>query len=148
MLLDSGAQIILIRQETAETLGLKGKDVSVTIAKVVGEEETMKTKEYKVQLTCTDNNKRFSVKAIGMHSISEEIPTVKTSHLPELLGLPNARFRCGKGHVDLLIGINHAYMHASREVSTGVGSVWRTTRTDLRNDPHFTREVCLSNRSS
>ena len=36
VLLDSVAQISLIRQETAETLGLKGKDVSVTIAKVGG----------------------------------------------------------------------------------------------------------------
>ena len=112
VLLDSGAQLSLIRQETADTLGLKGKDVSITITKVGGEEETMQTKEYKVQLTCIDNNKRFTVKAIGIHSISDEIPTVKTSHLPELLGLPNTKFRRGKGHVDLLIGIDHAHMHA------------------------------------
>ena len=112
VLLDSGAQVSLIRQETAETLGLKGKDVSITITKVGGEDETMKTKEYNVQLTCIDNNKRFTVKAIGIHSISDEIPAVKTSHLPEVLGLPNTRFRRGKGHVDLLIGIDHAHMHA------------------------------------
>ncbi|XP_068738317.1 uncharacterized protein [Montipora capricornis] len=72
----------------------------------------MKTKEYNVQLTCIDNNKRFTVKAIGIHSISDEIPAVKTSHLPEVLGLPNTRFHCGKGHVDLLIGIDHTHMHA------------------------------------
>ena len=112
VLLDSGAQVSLIRQETAETLGLKGKDVSITITKVGGEEETMKTKEYNVQLTCIDNNKRFTVKAIGIHSISDEVPAVKTSHLPEVLGLPNTRFRRGKGHVDLLIGIDNAHMHA------------------------------------
>ncbi|XP_068687785.1 uncharacterized protein [Montipora foliosa] len=112
VLLDSGAQVSLIRQETAETLGLKGKDVSITITKVGGEDETMKTKEYSVQLTCIDNNKRFTVKAIGIHSISDEIRAVKTSNLPEVLGLPNTRFRRGKGHVDLLIGIDHAHMHA------------------------------------
>ncbi|XP_020622981.1 uncharacterized protein LOC110060533 [Orbicella faveolata] len=112
VLLDSGAQVSLIRQDTAETLGLKGKDVSITITKVGGEEESMKTKEYKIQLTCIDTGKRFTVKAIGIQSISDEIPTVKTSHLPELLGLPNTRFRRGKGHVDLLIGIDHAHMHA------------------------------------
>ncbi|XP_068747415.1 uncharacterized protein [Montipora capricornis] len=112
VLLDSGAQVSLIRQETAETLGLKGKDVSITITKVGGEDEAMKTKEYNVQLTCIHNNKRFTVKAIGIHSISDEIPAVKTSHLPEVLGLPNTRFRRGKGHVDLLIGIDHAHMHA------------------------------------
>jgi hypothetical protein len=36
VLFDSGAQISLIRQETADCLGLKGKDISVTIAKVGG----------------------------------------------------------------------------------------------------------------
>lgn len=112
VLLDSGAQVSLIRHDTAETLGLKGKDVSITITKVGGEEESIKTKEYKVQLTCIDTGKRFTVKAIGIQRISDEIPTVKTSHLPELLGLPNTRFRRGKGHVDLLIGIDHAHMHA------------------------------------
>ena len=112
MLLDSGAQVSLIQQETAETLGLKGKDVSITITKVDGEDETMKTKEYNVQLTCIDNNKCFTVKAISIQSISDEIPAVKTSHLPEVLGIPNSRFRHGKGHVDLLISIDHAHMHA------------------------------------
>ena len=37
---------------------------------------------------------------------------MKTSHLPEVLGVSNTRFRHGKGHVDLLIGIDHAHMHA------------------------------------
>ena len=58
VLLDSGAQVSLIRQETADTLGLKGKDVSVTVTKVGGEEETMKTKEYRVQLICFGDNKQ------------------------------------------------------------------------------------------
>ena len=112
ILLDSGAQISLIQQDTAETLGLKGKDVSITIIKVGGEDETMKTKEYNVQLTCIDSNKRFTIKAIGIHSISDKIPAVKTSHLPEVLGVPNTRFLRGKGHVDLLIGMDHAHIHA------------------------------------
>lgn len=72
----------------------------------------MKTKEYKVQLTSIDDNKRFTVKEIGINSISDEISTVQTSHIPELLGLPNTKFSCGKGHVDLLIGIDHTHMHA------------------------------------
>jgi hypothetical protein len=39
VLFDSGAQVSLIRQETADSLGLKGKEVSVTITKVGGQEE-------------------------------------------------------------------------------------------------------------
>ena len=112
ILIDLRAQISLIQQDTAETLGLKGKDVSITITKVGGEDETMKTKEYNVQLTCIDSNKRFTIKVIGIHSISDKIPAVKTSHLPEFLGVPNTRFLRGKGHVDLLIGMDHAHMHA------------------------------------
>ena len=112
MLLDSGAQISLITQELAETLGLTGKNASVTITKVGGEGETIKTKEYKVQLSSIDDSsKRFTVKAIGIPSISDEIATVKTSHIPELFRLPNAKFRRGKGNVDLLIGIDQAHMH-------------------------------------
>ena len=109
MLLDSGAQVSLIRQETADTLGLNSKDVSVT--KVGDEEETMKTKEYRVQLICIDN-KRYTVNVKGIANIRNEIPKVKTSHLTELLGLQNTSFRHWKGHVDLLIVIDQAHMHA------------------------------------
>ena len=72
----------------------------------------MKTKEYRVQLICIDDNKRYTVNAIGIDNISDEIP--KTSHLPELLGLQKTSFRRGKGHVDLVIGIDLAHMHASK----------------------------------
>ena len=73
VLLDSGAQVSLIRQETAETLGLKGKDVSITITKVGGEDETMKTKEYNAHLTCIDNNKCFTVKAIDISASTASV---------------------------------------------------------------------------
>ena len=112
VLLDSGAEVSLIRQETGDTLGLKDKDVSVTVTKVGGEEETMKTKKYRVQLICIDENKRYTVSAIVIDNISDEMPKVKTSHLPELLGLQNTSFRRRKGHDDLLIGIDQAHMHA------------------------------------
>ena len=112
VLLGSRAQFSPIRRETADILGLKGKDVSVTVTKVGGEEVTMKTKEYRVQLICIDDNKRYAVNVIGIDNISDEIPKVKTSHLPELLGLQNTSFRRGKGHVDLLTGIDQAHRHA------------------------------------
>ena len=38
----------------------------------------MRTKEYNVQLTCINNNKHFTVNVIGIHSISDEIASVKT----------------------------------------------------------------------
>lgn len=119
ILLDTGAQVTLICFDTAESLGLKGKDTSVTIAKVGGEEETIRTKEYRVPVSSIDDRKKYSIKAIGIHSISDEILGVKTSHLPELLDLPNTNFRRGKGKIDLLIGIDHANMHTGQTRQAG-----------------------------
>ncbi|CAB3977716.1 PREDICTED: uncharacterized protein LOC107334806 [Paramuricea clavata] len=63
VLLDSGAQLSLIRQETAETLGLEGDNISITLTKVGGEEEEISTKVYKIQVSPPDSNKRFVIKA-------------------------------------------------------------------------------------
>ena len=79
-------QASLIHQDTAKTLGLKGKDVSIAITKIGDKDKTMKTKEYNVQLTCIDTNKHCTVKAIVIHCISDKILAVKTLHLPEVLG--------------------------------------------------------------
>ena len=59
VLLDSGAQISLIRLETAESPGLEGKNVSITITKIGGEEEEMITKVFKFKLTSLDSKKTF-----------------------------------------------------------------------------------------
>ena len=57
--LDSGAQISLIKSETAENLGLKGRDVSVNIVKVGGEEETIRTKSYRVPVSGIGDTKKY-----------------------------------------------------------------------------------------
>ena len=119
ILLDTGAQVSLIRFDTAESLGLKGRDTSVTIAKVGGDEETIRTKEYRVPISSMDDRKKYSIKAIGIQSISDEIPALKISHLPELLDLRNTNFRRGKGKIDLLIGIDHANMHTGQTRQAG-----------------------------
>lgn len=71
----------------------------------------MKIKEYNVQLICIDNNRCFIVKVIGIYSISDEILVVKILYLLEVFGVLNIRFCCGKGYVDLLIGIDYVYMY-------------------------------------
>ena len=96
VLLDSGAQISLIRQETAEALGLNGQDVAVTITKV----------------SPINHSRQYSVKAIGIPVISDNIRGVNTARLPEMFGLQTEKFRRGNGPVDLLIGIDYAFMHS------------------------------------
>ena len=111
VLFDSGAQISLIRQETADCLGLKGKDISVTITKVGGEEKEMKTKMYKVPVSATDNSRKHSIKAIGIPCISDDIASISIAEIAKHLGLVNEKIRRGKGPVDLLIGIDYAHLH-------------------------------------
>ena len=111
VLFDSGAQISLIRSETAQNLGLKGRDISVNITKVGGEEEQINTKVYKVPITAIDNQRRHSVRAIGIPCISDEIASIHTARVIERFGLSNEKVWRGKGPVDLLIGIDHAHMH-------------------------------------
>ena len=119
ILLDSGAQISLIRLETAENLRLEGKNVSITITKVGGEEEEMTTKVYRVQVTSLENRKTFSIKAIGIPCISEDIVEVKTKDIAEMLSLRKESVYRGKGPVDLLIGIDHARMHTGETRQAG-----------------------------
>ena len=115
VLLDSGAQISLIRSETADSLGLKGRDISVNIIKVGGEEESIHTKIYKVPVSGIGDPKKHSVRAIGIPCISEEVKSIQTGTIIEKLGLPKDQVvRRGKGHVDLLIGIDHAHMHTGQ----------------------------------
>ena len=119
VLFDTGAQVSLIRNDTALTLGLKGKDTSVTITKVGGDEEFMQTKVYRVPLESLDDGRRYSIKAIRMPSISEEVTAVQMPQITELLGLKNEKLRGGKGQVDLLIGIDHAHMHTGESKQAG-----------------------------
>ena len=90
--------------------------------------ETIKTKEYRVQLICIDNNKRYTVKVKGIDNISDEIPKVKTSHLTELLGLQNTSFWPPHWHWP---GAHACRWNEggkspdSTQVATWMGSLWR-----------------------
>ena len=108
---DSGAQVSLIRQETADCLGLKGKKISVTITKVGGQEEEIKSKVYNVPISAIDDRRTYSVKAIGIPVISSESSIVDTASIMEQLGLSGEKIRRKKGPIDLLIGIDHAQLH-------------------------------------
>jgi len=55
--LDSGTQISRIWSNTAELLGLKGRDTFATVAKVGGQGETIRTKGYRVPVSSVDNHK-------------------------------------------------------------------------------------------
>jgi len=157
VLLDSGTQTSLIRLETAEILGLGGKCVSVTITKVGGEEEEMTTKVFKVQVTSLDNQKKtFTVKAIGIPRISDDVVDVETREIAECLSLKKEDIYHGKGPVDLLIGINHANLHTGETIQAGnlvarksprMGGHWRNITRCTRDESNFAREIYTACRS-
>ena len=118
VLLDSRAQLSLIRFETAEILGLEGKNVSITIRKVGGEEKEMTTKVFKVQVTSLDDRKTFTVQAIGIPCISDNVVDIKTRYRQRLNRKKEDLYR-GKGPVDLLIGIDHTRMYTGETRQTG-----------------------------
>ena len=91
----------------------------MTISKVGGDEEFMQTKVYRVPVESSDDDRRYSIEAIGMPSISKEVTAVQMSEITELLGLKNEKLRRGKGQVDLLIGIDHAHMHTGESKQAG-----------------------------
>ena len=119
ILLDTGAQVSLIRSDVAELLGLKGRDTSVTIAKVGGEEETIRTKEYRVPVSSGDDYKKYSITAIGIPSISDDVAPAPITQITELLGLSSEKIRRGRGPIDILIGIDHANMHTGQTRQAG-----------------------------
>lgn len=69
----------------------------MTITKVGGDEEFMQTKVYPVPIESLDDGRRYSIKVIGIPSISEEVTAVEMFQITELLGLKNEKFRRGKG---------------------------------------------------
>ena len=112
MLIDSGAQISLIRNDTASILGLRGRDVHITITKVGGEEESIATKEYKVPVSAIVKGQSYSIRAVGIPNISEEVASVNLATLKAKLGLKREQVCRGQGPIEMLIGIDHAHVHA------------------------------------
>ena len=111
VLLDSGAQISIVRQGFAEALNLKGTDTTVNITKVGGETEQLQTKTYKVPVCAVNGKRVHTVSAVGLPCITEEIPEIDVSRVVKKVGLSSNDIFRGNGEVDLLIGINHGKMH-------------------------------------
>ena len=103
IVLDTGAQVSLIRTSIAKELGLKGTNVTITIAKVGGEEEQLDTK--------VENRSAHIVKAIGIPSISNNTSTVNLDEMARVFGITKSKFWRNDGPVDVLIGIDNPLLH-------------------------------------
>ena len=107
VLYDSGSDVTLIRHETAHELGIKGKDITMTMIKVGNDRETFSTKEYTVQLEDKHGN-LVEIIAIGIEKISTEIRNLDMSDDANLFSDITANdIRRPEGTIDILLGIDH-----------------------------------------
>ena len=111
VLLGSGAQISLIRLSLAKEINLKGKDVTVIIGKVGGEEEQLKTKLFCIRVRSLERNSVHTVMAVGIPCISEDINEIKLRDVAKWLGLSKATLHRGSDPVDILVRIDHHVLH-------------------------------------
>ena len=109
--MDTGAQVSLIRKPIAEELGLKGKDVTMTIAKVGGEEEELVTNVYEVRIRSLENRATHVIKAIGIPSISSDTSSVNFDEIAKAFGISKSKFWRKDGRVDILVGIDNPMLH-------------------------------------
>ena len=86
---------------------------------VGGQEEELKTKMYEVPIRSKENNCLFSVNAIGIPCISDEIKEVEVEAIERHLGLKKNVLSRGSGKLDGLIGIDHASMHTGKIKQVG-----------------------------
>lgn len=107
ILYDSGSDITLIRHARARELGIKGKDITMTIIKVGNDRETFSTKEYRVQLEDKEGSV-IEIAAIGTEEISAEVSSRDMSDIAKLFkDITSEDIRRPKGSVDILLGIDH-----------------------------------------
>ena len=118
-LLDSGAQISLIRTPIAEELRLKGKETVITITKVEGQEEELRTKTYQVRIRSLENHTRYTIQATGIPWITDEISKVRVDDIARKLDLNKKQLHRGFGTADLLIGIDQAKFHVGETKEAG-----------------------------
>ena len=106
---DPGSDMTIITYEMASKLGLKGKDISISITKVGNKTETFNSKEYNLSLTDKYGN-LVDIKAYGMKEITAPICEVDLTNVPNLfksLKLSDIGLPCGK--VGLLVGTDVAH---------------------------------------
>ena len=98
-LLDSGAQISLIRSSVAEDLKLGGGDIVITITKVGGQEEELNTETYHIPIRSLKDCSAHVIQAVGIPSISEDITGVNVADIARQLGLGKSQLHLGNGHI-------------------------------------------------
>nr|XP_054771128.1 uncharacterized protein LOC129279041 [Lytechinus pictus] len=112
VLLDSGSQISIIKQSTADELKLKGKKTIVNIVKLGQKEEEIQTYIYKVPIKALGKDSSvYTVTAIGLPSINDDMDQIQMGYIAAELNLKEIDLNRSGGAIDLLIGTDHPRFH-------------------------------------
>ncbi|KAG1697393.1 hypothetical protein GQR58_006003 [Nymphon striatum] len=111
VLLDSGAQISLIKESLAKELRLKGENVITKLVKVGGHEEEILTKIYNLRMKPMNKENVYEVWVLAIPEISKDVSEVNLQVLAEKFRIDTREIYRKAGSIDILIGIDHAFMH-------------------------------------
>ena len=116
---DGGANLSMITFRKAKELCLKGKPTTLSITKVGGTTDTTPSLVYSLPLLAIDGS-LHAVQVFGIDEISREIKPVDTKCVTPLFTNVHER-DIGRptGSVDVLIGIENAALHPTRQQING-----------------------------
>ncbi|XP_063591692.1 uncharacterized protein LOC134768817 [Penaeus indicus] len=106
-LFDSGADVTMIRNDMAASLGLKGKHIRLAVTKLGNQTVTYNSKEYDLVLTDKQGN-NVNITAYGIDEITSCINKVNLSHVKHLFKSTDVcQLDRPHGKIDLLIGADY-----------------------------------------
>ena len=107
ILYDSGSDVTLIRHQRARELGIRGRNIKMTMVKVGNVKEHFSTREYILPLQDKCGN-IVQLRAIGNDEISAKIAKIETSNVVRVFtGITVEDIKRPEKHIDILIGTDY-----------------------------------------
>lgn len=97
---DPGSNVTMITHRMAKQLGLKGRNLNLTVTKVGNWTEEFESKEYLVPLT-DDQGKIWEVIAYGINEITADVAEIETDKVAKLFGVLSHEIERPVGKVDM-----------------------------------------------
>lgn len=113
---DNGSTCVLVRNDFANEAGLQGTDIIMEITTVGGNQTTLHTKMYVVELVTTEG-KTEKLLAYGINEISSEISAIQINNIIHHfldVGVSSHQLSRPTGKIDLLIGQRYARLHPTK----------------------------------
>lgn len=119
VLIDSGSQLSVISESLACKLCLQGRNVSLTIGKVGGDEEIVNSTLYKIHIKSNDNHVKYAVNVVSLPKISDSTTVIDMKTCAESFGVDIKKLRRDPGEIDLILGINNPRFHDGEMMVNG-----------------------------